>query len=61
VSPAALLLLLLLLLPQVERDLKVIDELGLKLTQAASTHAHADHITGTGRIKVSHSVLNTLQ
>lgn len=38
-------------LEQVERDLMVIDDLGLKLTQAANTHAHADHITGTGKIK----------
>jgi glyoxylase-like metal-dependent hydrolase (beta-lactamase superfamily II) len=37
---------------QVERDLKVIDELGLKLTLAINTHCHADHITGSGKLKV---------
>lgn len=37
---------------QVERDLQIIDELGLTLTQTANTHCHADHITGSGRIKV---------
>jgi hypothetical protein len=36
----------------VERDLQIIDELGLKLTQTANTHCHADHITGSGKIKV---------
>jgi glyoxylase-like metal-dependent hydrolase (beta-lactamase superfamily II) len=40
------------LAPQVERDLQLIDELGLKLTQTANTHCHADHITGSGKIKV---------
>ncbi|MFN4263892.1 MAG: MBL fold metallo-hydrolase [Thioalkalivibrionaceae bacterium] len=30
----------------VERDLKVLQELGLKLTYALETHIHADHITG---------------
>lgn len=38
-------------LEQVERDLQIIDELGLKLTQTANTHCHADHITGSGKIK----------
>lgn len=38
-------------LEQVERDLQLIDELGLKLTQTANTHCHADHITGSGKIK----------
>jgi glyoxylase-like metal-dependent hydrolase (beta-lactamase superfamily II) len=37
---------------QVERDLQCVEELGLDLTWAINTHAHADHITGTGKIKV---------
>ncbi|KAK1258818.1 hypothetical protein QJS04_geneDACA024414 [Acorus gramineus] len=35
----------------VERDLKLVKELGLKLTYALNTHCHADHVTGTGLIK----------
>jgi sulfur dioxygenase len=35
----------------VDRDLNLIKELGLKLVYAMNTHAHADHITGTGLIK----------
>ncbi|XP_070161248.1 persulfide dioxygenase ETHE1, mitochondrial isoform X2 [Polyergus mexicanus] len=35
----------------VERDKKVIEELGLTLKYALNTHVHADHITGTGRLK----------
>jgi glyoxylase-like metal-dependent hydrolase (beta-lactamase superfamily II) len=30
----------------------VVDELGLMLTTLLNTHCHADHITGTGKIKV---------
>lgn len=41
-----------LLLPQVERDLEVVDDLGVSLVLAANTHAHADHITGSGKLKV---------
>ena len=37
---------------QVERDLAVVSGLGLHLTHALNTHCHADHITGTGRLKV---------
>ncbi len=37
---------------QVDRDLAVIDQLGLKLKYVANTHCHADHITGSGKIKV---------
>lgn len=36
---------------QVERDVKLVKELGLNLIYAANTHVHADHITGTGEIK----------
>lgn len=37
---------------QVERDLQAVDELGLSLVLTANTHCHADHITGSGKIKV---------
>ena len=36
---------------QVERDLKVVSEIGVKLLYGLNTHAHADHITGTGILK----------
>lgn len=34
-----------------DRDLSLIQELGLKLVYALNTHVHADHVTGTGLIK----------
>lgn len=36
---------------QVERDEKLIDELGLKLVWLLETHIHADHITGSGDLR----------
>ena len=36
---------------QVDRDLQEIADLGLKLVFGVNTHAHADHITGTGILK----------
>jgi len=36
---------------QVDRDLKEISERNLKLVYGVNTHAHADHITGTGLLK----------
>mmetsp|Transcript_7836 Transcript_7836/g.11511 ORF Transcript_7836/g.11511 Transcript_7836/m.11511 type:complete len:244 (+) Transcript_7836:118-849(+) len=36
---------------QVDRDLKVVQEEGIKLLYGINTHAHADHITGTGILK----------
>lgn len=36
---------------QVERDLKLINELGLTLRYCLETHIHADHITGTGKLR----------
>jgi len=33
---------------QVERDIKILAELGLTLTHTLDTHVHADHITGSG-------------
>ena len=44
----------------VERDLKLINELGLKLVYAMNTHVHADHVTGTGLLKVSFCLLMIL-
>lgn len=38
-------------LEQVERDVKLFSELGLRLVYAVNTHAHADHITGSGKLK----------
>ncbi|XP_028836316.1 persulfide dioxygenase ETHE1, mitochondrial [Denticeps clupeoides] len=38
-------------LETVERDVKLIEELGLTLKVAVNTHCHADHITGTGLLK----------
>ncbi|CAO2833262.1 unnamed protein product [Amaranthus hypochondriacus] len=35
----------------VDRDLSLIQQLGLKLIYAMNTHVHADHITGTGMLK----------
>ncbi|KAM4579951.1 persulfide dioxygenase ETHE1, mitochondrial [Odontesthes bonariensis] len=38
-------------LETLDRDLKLIKELGLNLTMAVNTHCHADHITSTGLMK----------
>ncbi len=38
-------------LEQIERDLKLIRELGLTLNYALDTHVHADHITANGRLR----------
>lgn len=38
-------------LETVDRDLKLIEELGLKLVYVLDTHIHADHITGAGEIR----------
>ncbi|KAL0276378.1 UNVERIFIED_CONTAM: hypothetical protein PYX00_003965 [Menopon gallinae] len=35
----------------VERDANLIRELGVKLKYAMNTHVHADHVTGTGKLK----------
>ena len=38
-------------LETVDRDAKLIKEMGLNLKYTANTHCHADHITGTGQLK----------
>lgn len=38
-------------LETVDRDIKLIEELGLKLIYALDTHIHADHITGAGELR----------
>ena len=38
-------------LENVERDLRIVHELGLRLAFAVETHVHADHITGASLIK----------
>ncbi|MBF2079412.1 MAG: MBL fold metallo-hydrolase [Synechococcales cyanobacterium T60_A2020_003] len=38
-------------LEQVERDWKLLQELGLTLRYCLETHIHADHITGTGKLR----------
>lgn len=36
---------------QVERDLTLIDELGLRLVYVLDTHVHADHVTASGALR----------
>lgn len=38
-------------LEQVERDMQLLRELGLTLRYSLDTHVHADHITGTGKLR----------
>lgn len=38
-------------LEQVERDSKLLTELGLSLRYCLETHIHADHITGTAKLR----------
>lgn len=37
----------------VDRDLKLIDELGLNLKYVLDTHIHADHVTGSGNLRTA--------
>ena len=36
---------------QADRDLALIEELGLRLVYILDTHVHADHVTGSGRLR----------
>lgn len=47
-----LLFLFHVVLEKAPRDAQLIKELGLKLKFAINTHCHADHITGTGYLKL---------
>nr|QCY41192.1 persulfide dioxygenase [Sinonovacula constricta] len=38
-------------LETVDRDVKLVTDMGLNLLYGVNTHVHADHITGTGKIK----------
>jgi glyoxylase-like metal-dependent hydrolase (beta-lactamase superfamily II) len=38
-------------LEQIERDVKLVGELGLKLTVVLDTHVHADHVTAAGALR----------
>ncbi len=40
-------------LEQVDRDLKLLKELGLTLRYCLETHIHADHITGTAQLRAA--------
>lgn len=44
-------------LEQVDRDWELITQLGLNLRYCLETHVHADHITGTGKLRtISHCI-----
>ena len=43
----------------VERDAKLLNELGLKLAKAVNTHVHADHVTGTHLLRSHFEELKT--
>jgi glyoxylase-like metal-dependent hydrolase (beta-lactamase superfamily II)/rhodanese-related sulfurtransferase len=45
---------------QVERDLELIRDLGLRLTHALDTHVHADHVTALGTLKARASCTTVL-
>ncbi len=47
-------------LEQVSRDLKLLEELGLTLSYCTETHIHADHITGTTKLREATGCLGIL-
>uniref|UniRef100_A0A914WT07 Persulfide dioxygenase ETHE1, mitochondrial n=1 Tax=Plectus sambesii TaxID=2011161 RepID=A0A914WT07_9BILA len=47
-------------LETVDRDSKLINELGVKLLYALNTHVHADHVTGTGELKKHFPLMKTV-
>lgn len=47
-------------LEQVSRDLKLLEELGLTLSYCLETHIHADHITGTNKLREATGCLGIL-
>ncbi|MEH1910499.1 MAG: FAD/NAD(P)-binding protein [Nostoc sp.] len=47
-------------LEQVERDLQILQQLGLTLSYCVETHIHADHITGTDRLRTLTGCLGIL-
>jgi glyoxylase-like metal-dependent hydrolase (beta-lactamase superfamily II) len=42
---------------QVDRDIRLVRELGLILRYTLETHVHADHITGSGKLR---NILNSI-